>query len=203
MVAHSDVRSLQLNMDIRRAILLSRFIRQWGLPLERTISTKKEDESRIEVYEFSCPDSQISRFVTIGISGHKTLRDADTGWELLFCLPKDLGGVKNVDIVNYLLDISVYSLRADTLIEVETTIPESSLAPSLWTTKAILFDEARGEPEDMSCFHIGQQSINLFWLIPLTNKEYKYIKECGQEAFDNIADNTDIALIDVNRDSIV
>lgn len=203
MLKVNDEKARKFSSDIRRTMLLSRFIAEWGQPLERTISTNKNNGCSIEVYEFRGNSNVVSRFVTIGVSGLQTKNRGLASWELMFCLPNNLGGSKSSDIVNYLLDISVYTLRDDVTIEIGSTIPESPLAPIQWSTKAILFDEARGEPEDMSCFQIGQQTVELFWLIPLMGTEYQCIKEHGLELFDTAVSNTGISMLDVNRKPIV
>jgi hypothetical protein len=200
---YGDKKARKLSLDIKRSILLARFIEEWGQPVNRTISTEKLNNNSIEVYEFSGREANVSRFVTIGISEHQTLQNQSIDWELLFCLPNDLGGAQNADVVNYLLDIAIYTLRPDICLGVGSIIPESRLAPLAWTTKAVLFDEARGEPEDMVSFHVGKQNIELLWVIPLVQEELQHIKTQGLGSFDDVSNNCDTALIDVNRSSLV
>ena len=102
-------------------------------------------------------------------------------------------------INNYLFDVASYLLNTlGKQLTVGTTIPESPLAPNGWP-KALLFDEPRGEPEELSCFHIGSQHVDLFWLIPIYGSEHELIKEKGLDAFDKLDETEDISLVDINR----
>jgi len=193
----------ELSVDIHRAILLSQYIKNWGQPSQRTKSRHRDNLSVVEVYEFPPCKDEIYRIATIGISNQLNQNGKVIEFEFLLCLPESLGGVESIIVVYYLLDIMAYSLRSEVHLKIGATIPESVRAPKEWNTKAILFDEARGEPEDMSCLSIGQKTINLFWLVPLTESERKYIKDCGLKAFDNVVQESDWSLIDVNRESII
>lgn len=181
--------------------MLSAYMKYWGYPLRRTICTGKE--GCVEVYEFPPKDGGVYRFATIGVSSQSRPCNCLADWELLLCLPEGLGGCEPAVVVNYLLDIMVYTLGPDVEIGVGTLIPESPLAPASWTTKAILFDEARGEPEEITSICIGKQDINLLWLIPVTGAEYNLVKLKGFEEFDRIEAECDVSLLDVNRKGIV
>jgi len=194
-----DDKERRLSLDIKRSIFLASFIKHWGQPSKRTISAKKGEEHGVEVYEFPPQNDGIYRIVTIGVSSQALVSGHTANWELLLCLPESLGGTDSVTAVNYLLDIMAYSLRPDVEMKIGTLIPESSLAPCSWNTKAILVDEARGEAEEISSFTIGQQFIELLWLIPLTGNEYEFIKSKGIEEFDRIESKSDVSLLDVNR----
>lgn len=193
----------QLSFDIRRSILLSSYIKYWGQPSNRIISLKENSSFGVEIYEFPPNKDSIFRFSTIGLSAQKVNNKDFSNWEFLFCLPEDIGRNDNSVTKNYLLDIMAYSLRSDVKIQIGTTIPESNLAPKPWKTKAILIDEARGEPEEMSCFKIGHQEVNLFWLIPITEAERQYIKKYGVTMFDHLESKSKFSLLDVNRQSMV
>lgn len=192
-----------MSFDIRRSILLGKYIDQWGLPLKRTISTKEGNFQGVEVYEFPPKNDGVYRFVTIGLSCQTLDSGVVANWEFLFCLPDSLGSANSSLVVNYLLDIMGYSLRAEVDMKVGVLIPVSSLAPDCWSTKAILVDEARGEAKEMSSHCIGNQNIELLWLIPITSSEYELIKNKGIEEFDQLEAKCGVSLLDVNRDGIV
>jgi len=199
----TSLKEQQFSYDIRRSILLAKYIHHWGQPSKRTVSIKEGMDGRVEVYEFPPQQNGVYRIVTIGVSCQTQELGATANWELLFCLPEDLGGTNSESAVHYLLDIMAYSLRADVGMKVGALIPESSLAPGSWSTKAILIDEARGEDEEMSSINIVQQTVDLLWMVPLTRNEYSLIKNKGIEEFDRIEAASDVSLLDVNRDGIV
>ncbi len=193
----------ELEFDIRRAILLSAYIKHWGQPLTRTIASKKDGGPVVEVYEFVAGHGGLYRFATIGISLQTIGRERHADWEFLFCLPEGFGGAERRAVTNYLLDIMAYSLRQDVEIRVGTLIPTSALAPLEWSTKAILVDEARGEPEEASAFVVGEHKIDLYWLIPITPNEFQFIKTNGINKFDDAEKKSKASLLDVNRKDIV
>ena len=197
--SNSREKERQLSFDIRRSILLYSYIKHWGQPSRRTISTKKGNPDRVEVYEFPPQQDGVYRIVTIGVSSQPINNYRCANWELLFCLPETLGGANSVSVVNYLLDIMAYSLRSDVDMKIGTTIPETKFAPDPWSTRAILVDEARGEAEEMATFAIGEQNVDLLWLVPITRKEMDYIKQNGLEAFDRLEAKSHFSLLDVNR----
>ncbi|WLQ14316.1 suppressor of fused domain protein [Hahella aquimaris] len=198
----SDNAKILVN-DIRRSVILYHYIAQWGQPITRTISSNKNSSVDVEVYEFFSKDDEIYRIATIGISGQSIEANGLANWEFLLSLPADCGGVGSTEIVNYLLDIMAYSLRSDVEVKAGNTIPETPLAPAPWTTKAVLFDEPRGEPEEMSSFIVGNQVVNLIWLVPVTEEERLFIKRCGIDEFDKRESISEYSLIDVKRVGVV
>ncbi len=81
-------------------------------------------------------------------------------------------------------------------------MPETTLAPDGWP-KALLFDQPCGEPEELSCFHVGAQHVNLLWVVPIYGNEYDLIKEKGIECFDEAIQEIDLSVVDVRRKSCV
>ena len=75
-------------------------------------------------------------------------------------------------------------------------------APEGWP-KALLFDQPNGEPEELSCFHVGAQHINLLWVVPIHGAEYELIKKVGIESFDKAIQSIELSLVDVRRPSCV
>lgn len=193
------------NFDIRRSIILSKYMKHWGMPEFRQVITN--ENVRVELYTFpSREDEDVTRFSTIGLSSYPIEDNADEcdcAVELLMVLPKCIAYEQEEQIKNYLFDVAAYLINTlGRTPDVGTTIPESPLAPDNWP-KALLFDEPRGEPEELGCFQVGRQHINLLWLIPIHGSEYKIIKKMGLDKFDKIDQQQDISLIDVMRGPIV
>jgi hypothetical protein len=118
-------------------------------------------------------------------------------------LPTNVVVKQTDEIINYIFDIVAYLVGTlERNLTAETTIPESKLAPAGWP-KALLFDEPRGEVEDLSSFHVGSQHVELFWIIPIFGAEYDLIKNGEIERFDKIIENMDIEVTDVRRTSCV
>lgn len=200
----SNTKEDQIYFDILRSIVLASYIKHWGFPFSRTISTKKDQAFGVEVYQFINRETGLYRIATIGVAAQTPITCHSYNKEFLLCLPLDLVDEDNTSLlVNYVLDIMAYSLRSDVDLRVGSTIPESPLAPNTWTTTAMLIDEARGEPEEMESFDIGIYSIDLLWLIPITGSEYKLIKSKGLQEFFQLEDKSDFSLIDVHRSGIV
>lgn len=191
----------KLSFDIRRTIILSEYMKHWEMPEFR--QTMSRENERVELYTFPGDDSEnVTRFSTIGLSSIRS-RDSERqhsiGAELMMVVPKGVAIEQEDQIKNYLFDVASYLLNTlGKQLTVGTTIPESPLAPNGWP-KALLFDEPRGEPEELSCFHIGSQHVDLFWLIPIYGSEHELIKEKGLDAFDKLDETEDISLVDINR----
>ncbi len=200
----SETEFQKLSFDIRRTIILSEYMKHWEMPEFR--QTMSRENERVELYTFPGNDSEnVTRFSTIGLSSIRSKdseRQYGIGAELLMVLPKEVAIEQEDKIKNYLFDVASYLLNAlGRQLTVGTIIPESPLAPIGWP-KALLFDEPRGEPEELSCFHIGSQHVDLFWLIPIYGSEYELIKEKGLGAFDKLYETEDISLVDINRPSL-
>ncbi len=191
--------------DIRRSIILGKYIEHWGLPKFRTCCRKSEGEDpvAVEVYQFPSRKDGVYRFATVGISGQKTDYGTIAHWEFLLAVPEDLGGASEDKVVHYICDIMAYSLEDGVSVCEGETIPETKLAPEEWSTNAIFFSEALGEPEELSCFHIGAQHVDLIWLVPVTESERLYITDHSLEEFDKKVESAEYSLIDVNRPSII
>ncbi len=193
---------MTLEFDIRRSVILSQYLKCWGMPETRKIMSK--GETHVELYSFPGEDSdQVSRFATVGLSSNKFSNSTTCDSELLLVLPHDVAHEQREEISHYLFDISSYLI--DTLgrnVKAEDILPEMSVVPEGWP-KAILFDEPRGEPENLTSFLIGEQHVNLHWVVPIFGVEYSLIKSEGIEAFDQAIDNIDLSLLDTGRDSCV
>ncbi len=164
--------------DIYHSVVLNNYISHWGMPKERVISVREGFNEKIYVYYFPCNEiNVISRIATIGLS----LQSSSSGTvqcEYILTLPCDLGGSDLDDVFNYILDIST-----NTVINIENVAPPrisgaNDLAPKEWKTKAILFDELRGECESFSLIPCNEIfKTNFIWVIPIYESEYEAIKK--------------------------
>ncbi len=190
---------MSLEFDIRRSIILSSYIKHWGEPEFRQIMSK--DDKAVELYTFR--GDLIQRYATVGLSSCVLSNGAQCDTELLLAVPSHIVEEQSEAIVNYIFDISSYLL--ETLgknAEAEVVVPESPLAPSGWP-KALLFDQPCGEPEELACFHVGAQHVNLLWVVPIFGTEYDLIKTKGIESFDEAIQTIDLSVVDVRRPSCV
>jgi hypothetical protein len=198
----SQTEEKKLLLDIRRTIILGAYISHWGFPDQRTISRRGDDV--IEVYSFAPQaNEKLHRFAMIGISGISQQEETPILHELFMCLPKDLAGASLDEVVSFILDVAVYSLKSETNFKIGATISETSLMPQNWAARALILDEPRGESQELEYFHVGSQHINLIWLVPIYKGEYDLIAREGVEAFYRLEEQSDWSLVDPNRPSII
>ena len=189
--------------DVRRSVLLSTYIRCWGMPLHRVISRHTDTGHVLEVYVFPAREGQpIARFATVGVSAH-VCATGTIDKELLMALPSDLGGATQDEVINFVLDIATYVIYSREDVEPPFVVPETPLAPRAWTTRALLVDQARGEPDELGEIGLGDGEVELLWVIPVHLSEYGFIKAFGIPAFDALAEKGDLSLVDVGRPPLV
>lgn len=193
-------RGIILEFDIRRTIILNLYIKEWSMPEYRVIMTKPEIGVYIELYYFPSIDvNNPARFATVGLSNsiRKTGKPIENEW--MIALKPDLGQ-ENIDrIFSYFCDIIAHNIEHIQSSEVPRVMTESALAPENWTTKALLIDELRGESEDLEQIKIGEEIINVLWVVPITPKESHIILQEGIDAFDAYIDNQHYSIIDPTR----
>ena len=189
-----------LDFDIRRTIILNLYMKEWSMPEYRVIMTKPEIGVYIEIYYFPSINDKIpARFATVGLSNsiRKTGEPTETEWML--ALKPDLGQ-ENIDrIFSYFCDLIAHNIENIKSSEVPRVMSESTLAPENWTTKALLIDELRGESEDLEEIKIGEEIINVLWVVPITPKESLIILQEGIDAFDAYIENHQHSIIDPTR----
>jgi hypothetical protein len=193
-----------LSLDIKRSIILAEYIKCWGLPENRTLLSV--DNMLIEVYVFPGEDmDQVSRVATIGLSSCKFRDGKNCNSELLMVLPYDIVDDEIEFISKYILDISTYIVN--TLIrniesEEIITGKKGNRAPKGWPS-ALLFDEPRGEPNELNNFYIGMQHVKLSWVVPIFDSEYDLINNNGIESFDAAINEAELSLVEVRRDACI
>lgn len=193
---------MNLDFDIRRSIILSRYLEHWGLPESRKVIEHKE--ARIELYFFPGEDmDQVSRLASIGFSSCRFDSDLRCNSELLLVIPFDVSlnqteaiNIYLANIIGHLLDTRSSNIRAQDL------IPASNFAPADWP-KAVLLDEPSGEPDILRSFYIGTQQVHLSWLIPISESEYQLIKTQGIASFDDAVEAQGLQLLDPRREPCI
>ncbi len=179
--------------DVRRSVVLAAYIRCWGMPLHRVVARHQETGHVIEVYEFLGTEEQpVTRFATVGVSSQ-----LDT--EFLLALPTDLGGATATEAVDFVFDVAAHIVTERADATVPFGIPETPLAPKAWGRRAVLVDEARGEPEELGAMSVGDQTVGLLWVVLLHPSEYRLIKTEGVAAFDGLIEQGDFSLVDLGR----
>lgn len=189
--------------DVRRSVLLSAYIRSWGMPRDRVVARHGDTGRVVEVYVFPAHEGQpLARFATVGVSAHPCV-SGTLDKELLIALPADLGGATQDAVISFMLDIATYAIYTREDIEPPFTVPETPLAPSAWATRALLVDQARGEPEELGAIELGDHAVELLWVIPVYPSEYRFIKASGLDAFDALDEQSEFSLVDIGRPPLV
>ncbi|MEI2280639.1 suppressor of fused domain protein [Paenibacillus polysaccharolyticus] len=190
----------RFSLDIRRTFLLGTYMNEWGMPESRIVLSKTERNIHVEIYYFpATSQSEISRFVTVGLSQAARPSGEQVAAEWMLALPSDLGGV-GVERVNiYLADIITHHIENAPDSDIPRVMKSSTLAPTEWNATALLIDELRGEKEALELIHIGQETVPLLWVIPITPDEADLILEQGIEEFDTHVESSDYSIIDPQR----
>ncbi|MBL4797538.1 MAG: suppressor of fused domain protein [Oleispira sp.] len=201
-----------LNFDIKRSIILAEYIKCWGMPETRKLMPQSKEagdslshqKMPVELYVFPGEDmDQVTRVATIGLSSCKFHDDKICNNELLMVLPFDVADDELESVSQYIFEISNYIVNTlGRNVKSEDLIAEVESAPSDWPN-ALLFDDPRGEPNELNYFHIGMQHVTLSWLVPIFASEYELIKSSGIESFDAAVDNAETSLVEVRRDACV
>jgi hypothetical protein len=188
----------KLVQDLKRTIILGSYIREWGLPDYRIISSK--EDSLIEIYSFPpLPNNKVWRIASIGMSNVAKSIGQLIDFELFMTLPSDLGGVKFQEVANFIMDVFAHSLKPSVIFDAGKTIEETILMPSKWMPRAVLLDEPLGEKAELETFLVGLQKIRLLWVVPIYGIEQRLIVESGIEAFDKLQEKSEFSLVDVER----
>jgi hypothetical protein len=198
----TNERRSDLKSDVRWAAILGRYLDLWGMPDERTRFTKASET--VDVYLFSGQEkAPVRRLATVGMSSLPAAGEGTLGVEFLMVLPPDLAGCTFHEVAGYMMDLVAYSMRPDVGMRPETTARETPLAPSHWPTRAMLFDEPRGESERLEDICVGTEHVRLLWLVPIHPEEQRLITERGLEEFDALCERADASLANPMRSSVV
>ena len=206
-----ELSSQSFSFDIKRSIILAEYIKCWGVPETRNLMrlSKGADASLtfkkmpVELYVFPGEDmDQVTRVATIGLSSCKFSDNKNCNSELLMVLPYDVADDQLEAVSRYIFDIASHIVDTQGCnIKSEDLISDGLISvPEDWPT-ALLFDDPRGEPDELNYFHIGLQHVKLSWVIPIFDSEYELIKTSGIESFDAAVENAEVSLVEVRRDA--
>lgn len=198
-VSNSDE---QFSFDVKRSIILAEYIKCWGMPEARSVMP--HNKMPVELYVFPGEDmDQVTRVVTIGLSSCKFRDGKSCNNELLMVLPFDVADDEWESVSQYLFELSHYIVNTlSRNIKAEDLRVESDGAPEGWP-KAILFDDPRGEPNELNQFYIGMQHVTLSWVVPIFGSEYELIKGNGIESFDAAVSEAEVSLVEVRREACI
>lgn len=189
-----------LSFDIRRSIILSMYIKEWSMPEYRVILENSKNATFIEIYYFPSVDhGSPARFASIGLSNTLRRNGRPVSAEWMLALDNGLGGESVDRIFSYLSDLIAHNIENIEDSEPPRVLGESHLAPEQWTTKAILIDELRGESDSLEQISIGNERINVLWVVPISKQELDIISNDGIEAFDQYIERISSSIIDPIR----
>ena len=202
----------QFSFDIKRSIILAEYIKCWGVPEARNLmpQSKEADDTLshenmpVELYVFPGEDmDQVTRIATIGLSSCQFSDDKSCNSELLMVLPYDVADDQLESVSQYIFEVSSYIVNTlGRNVKTEDLIAEVKSAPFDWPN-ALLFDDPRGEPNELNYFHIGMQHVTLSWAVPIFSSEHALIKSSGIESFDAAVESAEISLVEVRRDACI
>ncbi|GBF73527.1 hypothetical protein PA598K_01820 [Paenibacillus sp. 598K] len=166
----------------------------------RVIMNRSGHETRVEVYYFPPIGEQgITSYATVGLSCTPRSDGRLIGTEWVLALTPELGGESVDRVFSYVCDLVAHHIAVSTDSEIPRVMEESALAPSGWTTRALLLDELRGESEALEELRVGSETVQVLWAVPITAEEASLLLEEGLEAFDEYMDDSDEAIIDPRR----
>ena len=189
------------DFDVRRTVILGEYIKAWGIPKYRKVTSK--GAFRVEAYYFPPSDGLVGRFATVGVSDYLRSDGARTNWEFLMVLPSDNAGASNDEVYSFMFDYMAHTLKRDANLEVGSAMDESPIAPRSWKARGLLIDQPHGEPEFLEHIHFNSQCIQLFWLAPIHKAEYNSIVQHGLVKFDAAVQASEWSLADPSRDSFI
>lgn len=194
-----------LHVDIYRTIVLGHYIRYWGLPAYRRIVRQDADRTSFEVYAFpSRGPGRPFRIASVGLAEKIKADGEREGKEYYMALQEDLGGATLDDVFNHFEALTTHIVFDEDRSTLPRALQPSMPAPAAWATTAVLIDEANAEKEGFSTVCIACQfDIEIAWLIPLREMEYRFILERGIEEFDDLVQSSEQSLIDPKREGLV
>lgn len=190
----------QFRFDIYRTIVLGHYLKHWGMPEYRKV-VGRDDGSSFEIHTFpSSPKKHVYHIATVGLAEQARPDGSKQGHEYFMTLDERLGGASRDEVFDYVADLCAHSIVNLPRAQPPRVLGPSALAPPEWTTKALLIDEPRGETEEFHRIAIGEiHEVECLWLVPLHEREYRFILEKGIDAFDELEQSAAHSIADVNR----
>lgn len=154
----------------------------------------------IEIYYFPpCDENYPARFATVGLSNTPRITGKYTHTEWMLALENKLGDESIDRVFSYFCDLITHNIEHINSSAPPRVMSESHLSPEKWKTKAILIDELRGESESLETIKIGNEEVNVLWVVPISSLESKMILEKGIDAFDDYIEQLSYSIIDPKR----
>ena len=170
------------------------------MPEYRVILENSKNAILIEIYYFpSISQDSPARFASIGLSNTLRRNGKPVSAEWMLALENGLGGESVNRIFSYLSDLIAHNIENIENSEPPRVLDESHLAPERWTTKAVLIDELRGESDSLEQINVGDQTIAILWVVPISKQELDIISTCGIEAFDQYIERISYSIINPTR----
>ena len=175
--------SPQLDRDVRLALLLGRYMDYWGIPSARQAFVRGEKE-RVEVYSFPAKSLEDAhRFASVGVSSLQRYDGTALNEELMTVLPPGLRGANEELVTGLLMELVAYSRMNNVSYRWGMTLVQGIRIPSCWSTTALLLDEPRFDPEELSFFQHGEQSIRMMCVYFIHQDEVEFIGQHGAATF--------------------
>ena len=181
MEAQRHIESAQeeaLSLDLRRTLVLGRYLQAWSMPEYRIVMTGRQGRARIEIYFSRRPPAASPPLRDRGAippsprerSGSRRMDDG---------AGRRPGRGKRGPGVRISVRPDRPQHREHGRRRTAARDGASPLAPEKWTAKAILIDELRGESEALERIAVGSETVELQWVVPISQKEAALILDQG------------------------
>ena len=201
MEAQRHIESAQeeaLSLDLRRTLVLGRYLQAWSMPEYRIVMTGRQGRARIEIY-FSRRPPAASRPLRDRGAIPPSPRERSGSRRMDDGAGRRPGRGKRGPGVRISVRPDRPQHREHGRRRTAARDGASPLAPEKWTAKAILIDELRGESEALERIAVGSETVELQWVVPISQKEAALILDQGIDAFDAHVEGMAHSIIDPAR----
>lgn len=183
----------ELELEVAKSSILSRFMSEWGAPSLRTKFRFRETELA-EIYLF--PGPGIVRLCSLGC--FRIEKGGAPANEILCVFDTSDAKYSEEFAISFMADCLQYFLNAADDFDVPHLV---SFNFDENRRRILLFDEARGEADVVSSFKFGDGLFKLLWASELRIEEMEFIQTKGMDAFDERVDSGAVDLIRISRKS--
>ncbi|RSZ55209.1 suppressor of fused domain protein [Massilia atriviolacea] len=194
-----------LDADVYRTIVLGHYIQYWGLPDKRRIVRDGAGAPLFEAYAFPAQGAgRPFRIASVGLA-HTIKADGERdGREYYMALEDGLGGATLEQVFDYAAAAAMQIAAGAERPELPHALKPAVAAPAAWSSTALLLDQPSAENEGFDTLCIACRfDLEIVWLIPLHEAEYRFIAEHGIDDFDELVQASDQSLIDPARAGLV
>ena len=182
MEAQRHIESAQeeaLSLDLRRTLVLGRYLQAWSMPEYRIVMTGRQGRARIEIYFFRRPPAASPRPLRDRGAIPPSPRERSGSRRMDDGAGRRPGRGKRGPGVRISVRPDRPQHREHGRRRTAARDGASPLAPEKWTAKAILIDELRGESEALERIAVGSETVELQWVVPISQKEAALILDQG------------------------